>query len=691
MATQVNEKSEYTDFPNGNSTSLDGVENKIDLHEEEEEFIDEPKQFTVRAVLVGSILGLVVAASNMYTGLKAGWTFGAALWGSIFGFLLLKLLTRITGGIFGPKENTVCQTAATAAGGLSAGFVTAIPAMYRMGLMGDRHPRDDVVALLLWSTCSAFFGMFFAVPLRTHFVINQNLVFPTPRAAAETIKSLHRAGSTAAKDAKESGVVMGASFLISMVWGTLAHFIPGLLGDLHILYYMGKSAANEALMNADRVWGWYFSWDFAFFGAGLMTPGSTVFSFVAGSITAFGIAGPMMTDAGYLWGKTGFDRTKDAPNAPITAVASAQSWFIWPGIAMMVFSAFSELGINWRSIYFSLQVVGREGRNLIRKLSKKEALAVDAAAPVSKDTTPEHELIPTSWWVGGLIVSTLFTILVMYFNFQVPVYASIGVVLLSFLLAFVGLQSSGETDINPTGAIGKVTQLVFARIPNPDIQIVQKTNLMCANIAAAACSQAVDMVSDLKTAQLTKASPRAMLGAQIVGSVFAIAIAIPLFLLYAGAYPCILMELPDGVKCQFPTPSVIAWANTCKLLTGGGTIPKESMIATIVLGLLAVLNVLIRVKLVPDAWKPYWPNLNAFGLGFVNIGVATPCCMLVGWVAGQLWLKFGKASHGRLMYSVSAGLISGIGIAGVIKAALTVGGVSGGKVLVGCGIEGELC
>ncbi|KAG0362984.1 hypothetical protein BG005_003210, partial [Podila minutissima] len=234
-----------------------------------------------------------------------------------------------------------------------------------------------------------------------------------------------------------------------------------------------------------------------------------------------------------------------------------------------------------------------------------------------------------------------------------------------------------------------VTQLVFSRIPNADIQIVQKTNLMCANIAAAACSQAVDMVSDLKTAQLTKASPRAMLGAQMVGSVFAIAIAIPLFLLYAGAYPCILVD--NAKSCQFPTPAVNAWANTCKLLTGGGTIPKESMILTIVSGILAILNVFIRVKFVPDAWKPYWPNLNAFGLGFVNTGMATPCCMLIGWLAGRLWLKFGKASHGRLMYSVSAGLISGIGIAGVIKAALTIGDVPGKNVLIGCGDKGALC
>lgn len=46
MTTQVNEKSDYDDFPE-KSTSHDGVQNKIELHEEQDEFIDEPRQFTV--------------------------------------------------------------------------------------------------------------------------------------------------------------------------------------------------------------------------------------------------------------------------------------------------------------------------------------------------------------------------------------------------------------------------------------------------------------------------------------------------------------------------------------------------------------------------------------------------------------------------------------------------------------------
>ncbi|KAF9384645.1 hypothetical protein CPB97_005489 [Podila verticillata] len=666
----MGEKSEYSDFP---SEKAERISVEEEMEAEEEEFVHEEHQFTWRAAIIGSLLGCVVAASNIYLGLKIGWTFGAALWGSIFGFLILSSISKFTGSIFGPKENAVCQAAATSAGGLSSGFVTAIPAMYRLGLMGDSTPEDDFVSLLLWTICSAFFGMFFAVPLRSHFVINQNLVFPTPRAAAETIKSLHRAGSAAAKDARDSGRAMMASFFSAMGFALAGYFIPGIFEGIHILYWIGNAAGSTAVMNADKVWGWFFAWDFSFFGAGLMTPGSTVFSFCLGELIAFGIAGPLMVDSGYLFGRGGFDY-------PLTSAGTAQSFFLWPGVAMMVVTAFSEVGAQAPALYHGAKGGVMEIRNLIRKLSKKSAL-VDQSGHVSKDTTPVHELIPTSWWVSGLLLSGLMTVLVMYFNFDVPVYATIGAIILSFFLAFVGLQASGETDINPTGAVAKVCQLVFSTIPNEDIKIVQKTNLMCANISASVCSQSVDMVGDLKTAHLLNASPRAMFWAQMIGSCFAIVVAVPLFILYAKAYPCILSEAAE--TCQFDIPSVLAWAQVCRLLTGAGEIPQASMILTGVVMVLALLNVVIRVKFVPAAWKPYWLNLNAVGLGFIAPSPAIPIAMATGWIAGQIWIRVSKRSHEKLMYSVSAGFIAGIGIAGLIKAAMTIAGVKEGSVTFG--------
>ncbi|GJJ76309.1 hypothetical protein EMPS_08668 [Entomortierella parvispora] len=640
--------------------------------EEEFEFPPEEHQFTWRAAIVGSLLGCVVAASNLYVGLKIGWTFGASLWGAIFGFIILKPIARLMGNSFGPRENATCQAAATTAGGLSTGFVTAIPAMYRMGLMGvGRMPKDDALTLVLWTTSAAFFGMFFAVPLRTHFVINQDLVFPTPRAAAETIRNLHKTGSKAATDAKKTATIMMIAFFVAMAFVLVGNFIPGIFDTIHILYWIGHAANYLPMQHADQIWGWAWSFDFSFFGAGMMTPASTVWSFMLGEFIAYGLAGPLMVGSGYLLGPRRFD---------LGGNGSAQSWFLWPGIALMVFTAFGELGVNGKSLWHGVTSGVREGRNLIRRITKRKQL-VDNSEYVSKDPVPAHEQVPTLWWASGLLISAVFTIVLMAVDFKVPVYSTIIAIILSFILAFVGLQASGETDINPTGSIGKVTQLVFSRFPG-ELQVVQKTNLMCANISASICAQAVDMVGDLKTGHLLGASPRSQFLAQCVGSVFAIAAAVPLFILYTEAYHCIVD--PTIKKCEFGLVSVVTWQSVCEVLTTGGSVPKGSVITAIVLAILAIANILFRIKFVPAKYRPYWINLNAVGLGMINPSPALALAMLTGWAGGQIWMKINRAAHEKYMYSVAGGFISGVGVAGIIKAIMVLGGVKGGSVLWAC-------
>jgi len=71
----------------------------------------EERQFTLRAVLVGYALGAVIAASNVYLGLKTGFTFGAGLFGSIFGFAILKPFSTsapsyLGGGYLALKKTT---------------------------------------------------------------------------------------------------------------------------------------------------------------------------------------------------------------------------------------------------------------------------------------------------------------------------------------------------------------------------------------------------------------------------------------------------------------------------------------------------------------------------------------------------------------------------------------------------------
>lgn len=111
------------------------------------------------------------------------------MFGAIFGFAFLKFCSRtfaenfpLLGGNFGPKENAIAQTAATAAGGFGGIFVSAIPALYQQGLLGET-PMADFKRLLTFTIVSAYYGLLFATPLRKFFIIyvarELRLIFPT--------------------------------------------------------------------------------------------------------------------------------------------------------------------------------------------------------------------------------------------------------------------------------------------------------------------------------------------------------------------------------------------------------------------------------------------------------------------------------------------------------------------------------
>jgi uncharacterized oligopeptide transporter (OPT) family protein len=94
----------------------------------------------------------------------------ANLFGAIVGFGILSICSKslsanfpILGGSFGPRENNIVQTAATAAGGMSNVFVSAFPAMYQLGLL-SKNPADDYWKIVAITAVGGYFGLFFATP-----------------------------------------------------------------------------------------------------------------------------------------------------------------------------------------------------------------------------------------------------------------------------------------------------------------------------------------------------------------------------------------------------------------------------------------------------------------------------------------------------------------------------------------------
>ncbi|KAJ3564039.1 hypothetical protein NP233_g8551 [Leucocoprinus birnbaumii] len=665
----------------------------VDPNEPEEEY-----QLTVRAVFVGCCLGAVVGASNIYLGLKTGFTFGPQLFGAIFGYAILKpfsklipesgLLSRILGGPFGPKENCTVQSAATAAGGLGILYVSAVPAMYRMGLL-SALPQQDVGRLIALTVAAGFFGVFFVIPLRKYYIVHQKLTFPTPAATAYTIRSLHNS-RTGAIVARKKSLALLYSFIIVFCFKVATGYAPGIIYDWHIgwtLYRLGFTS----IISLDN-YGWWIEFTPAFFGAGMLSGLNASWSFFGGAIVAWGIIAPSLIKNGLAVGVSISDEFplvtyqslsfKD-PSQYVTA-PSPRYWLLWPGVLIMMLYSFAD-------VVLTMVPLLHEGEHL----NPRSWFRPREDGEDDEDETPIADRIPILWWTTGLALSTIMCCAILAKLFHMNVGEAILSLVLAFIFSFIGVQSSGVTDINPISTVAKASQLIFGGITKAtglSLQAAQTLNLAGGVISGGAAAQASDMTGDLKTGYLLRAKPRNQFIAQLCGAVVAVFLSTGLFILFTKASPCIIAAEQDG-SCTYGAPSVSAWAAVAIAVTAPHLpIPKSSGICAIVLGIASVITVVVKHYWIPKKYHHWVPNWNAIGLAFVVPQTFYPIAMAAGSIYCYLWKKRNPASYDMYMFAISAGLLAGEGLGGVFQALLAVIGVDGGKFGTAIGCPGfEFC
>lgn len=186
----------------------------------------EQPQFTLRALLMGILIGILIAFSNTYFGLQTGWISGMAMPSALIGFAYFKGLRTFADSFGGPLkrmgfgegfseiENVLVQTVAGSVGTmpLGCGFVGVVPALEFLlkpsevpdngspNVWPARSPQTQDVTtgirlplgkLVLWALGLCFFGVLFAVPLRKEVIIREKLKFPSGTATALMIGVLH--------------------------------------------------------------------------------------------------------------------------------------------------------------------------------------------------------------------------------------------------------------------------------------------------------------------------------------------------------------------------------------------------------------------------------------------------------------------------------------------------------------------
>jgi putative OPT family oligopeptide transporter len=151
-------------------------------------------ELTVKALLVGMLLAIVMGSANAYLGLYAGMTVSAAIPGAIMSLALLK-----------PFKGTILEVnlgmMGTAAGeALAAGVIFTIPALVVLGVWEDIHYLQTTFIALI----GGILGVLWMVPLRRALIVQTDLPFPEGIAVAAVLTTTVGEGGEK-KTSKDSG------------------------------------------------------------------------------------------------------------------------------------------------------------------------------------------------------------------------------------------------------------------------------------------------------------------------------------------------------------------------------------------------------------------------------------------------------------------------------------------------------
>ncbi|POF96810.1 OPT family oligopeptide transporter [Pseudomonas putida] len=415
------------------------------------------RELSLRAVLTGTVLGILLTPSNVYAGLKIGWSFNMSIIALLVGFALWQGLARRRNNrsAWTLHESNINQTVASAAASIiSGGLVAPIPA-YTL-LTGHQL---DPLPMMAWVFSVSFLGIWIAWYLRPALLNDHGLKFPEGMATLETLQQIYNHGREAMARIK---VLCSAALLSALV-----KWVDG------FVWAIPRWAPTPALERLT------FTVD----------PSLMLIGF--GSIIGIRVGVTLLIGAALAWGGLAPWLIEQAlvalaPNASGPQFAALVEWLLWPGVSLMVCATLTSL--------------------LVRLFQ------VPRRSP-AEQRTPRARTRFSPWPASGLLLSMALIITLQVLLFGIDWWMALLSIPLAVCLAVVAARVVGATGIAPIGAIGKLSQLSFGLIAPGQVAI----NLMSANTAGGAAGQSTDLMNDFKVGQAIGATPHKQLIAQCVG------------------------------------------------------------------------------------------------------------------------------------------------------------------------------
>ncbi len=603
------------------------------------------KEFTLRAILIGLVMCVILGAANAYLGLRAGMTIAATYPAAVIGMAILKIMK---GSIL---EENIARTVGSIGESIAAGAIFTIPAFVISGAWGNFNTFDAYIKSTLLMFVGGLLGILFVTFLRRVMVHDPDLVFPESVAASE----IHKAGQKGSQ---------GSRFLFQAMG--LGAFIYA-LGAIQIF-----SASKDFILKVGRIGA-----SFVRLGAGENSPtlgtGGTVAVSGPGIFPAYigvgYIIGPRLASLNFAGGLLAWGLF--APLLMYFLGPQLIPLFYGPGVAAADIGWVDLVTNVWKFIIRPIAVGGmlvgagytlyKMRKNLAAGLKrsigdvKKAAGQGEVVSRIEKDLNMKVVMI--------LMALTFILMIFVYHTFSKSfgsaVLAAVVMAIAGFFFAAVSGNLVGTigSSNNPISGLTLSTLIIAALL----MVLVGATGVSgvasVLGVAAVVCvSSAVagEMLQDLKVGHILGGTPYKMQ----IGNIFGILIAslvmyFPLMLLN-GAFTF-------GSK-DLPAPQAGLMAALSKGIVGG-----EMAWPLVIVGMLmGFAFILVQVKS---------PMLVAVGM---YLPLETTFAIFVGGMIKGLVdkamakRKFNEAQTARTTnvgILLAAGLIAGEGLMGLVRAA----------------------
>lgn len=574
-------------------------------------------QLTLRSGLTGAILGSVLSLTNLYIGIRTGWTLGVGITAVILSFAVFKALSALKlAKEMTILENSAMQSIATSAGYMTAPLMASIPGY--MIVTGTVPPQWQVYC---WMVALCLLGVLFAFPLKKRFINDEQLPFPEGYAAGIVLDNLHnvdpKEGMLKAKILIGSGAL---SSFVEILRSDILHAIPEYWDDI-VYKYANPTIMGTALKDLTI----RFDSSIVMLGSGALMSIRTTGSMLLGGIINYWFLAPYMIREGVIAGP-GF--------------RNISIWALWGGAAMMTTASIF-------SFLISGNLIG-SFKNLLKPREKKS----------HHDILKNIELPMRLSFIGVPIMGLIIAYMAHAF-FNVEFWLGIMAIPLVFVFSIMAVKSTGLTSVTPGSALAKMTQVVYS-VASPGNM---GTNLIAAGITSEVSLNASNLLMDIKPAYMLGGKPRQQAIGHIIGVFAGGLMAVPVFyLLFKGDISVFGSE-------HFPLPGATIWAAVAKVLSTGLSALHPSAQTMVIIGaaLGIVMEILIKVT---KGRFPITPI--GFGLAFV---LQFPDILMFFLGSFIFWIFERRPVEKRAgaykvfvdeRESIAAGLIAGGAITGII-------------------------